>query len=160
MSLPLWTWSSFLLVIPLNACGGISQNSSAALSTVSDPGEDCMSAAATERSPQPDTPDRISVSHILVRHNNLERAQGATRTPQEACLYALEALQALQSGTSWLDAVNEFSDSGKGTQGALGRVELGDLDSDFGNAAFALSLDELSYVVESSRGYHIIVRTE
>jgi hypothetical protein len=90
----------------------------------------------------------------------LARPEGATRSREEACLYALNALQQVQSSGDWDASVEEYSDSGKAARGDLGRVSIDELEGPFGNAAFALEVDQLSYVVESDRGFHIILRTE
>jgi len=119
-----------------------------------------LAHAAAERTPPANAPERIEVSHILVRHAELERPEGATRSPEDACLRALEARAALQGGESWNAAVEQFSDSGVSTHGDLGRISQQEVTPSFGNAAFSLEVDELSYVVESDRGFHIILRTE
>jgi parvulin-like peptidyl-prolyl isomerase len=49
----------------------------------------------------------------------------------------------------------KFSDS---KSSSLGRVALEDLSPGFAEAAFALDVDTVSYVVESDRGFHIILR--
>ena len=49
---------------------------------------------------------------------------------------------------------------GLATGGALGSVSKSDLDPTFANAAFSLDVNELSHVVETDRGFHVIVRTE
>jgi hypothetical protein len=115
-----------------------------------------MEEAAAERSPGEDAPGRIEVSHILVRHAELEDPRGATRSPGQACLRALEALKALEGGADWAETVAEYSDS---KSDSLGRISPDDVSPSFGNAAFALDVDQLSYVVESDRGYHVILRT-
>jgi hypothetical protein len=107
-----------------------------------------------------DMPEVITISHILVRHAELERPQGATRAPGEACLRALSALTDLQGGMAWDDAVKKYSDEKGANAGDLGRVRRDDLDPAFADAAFALDVDQLSYVVESKRGMHIIVREQ
>lgn len=108
-----------------------------------------------------DAPEKIGISHILVRHAELDDPGGATRNREEACLLALQALEALQTGRStWDEAVEKYSDSGKDTAGDLGRVSRDELTPRFGDAAFSLAENELSYVVESDRGYHIVLRTD
>lgn len=119
-------------------------------------GAQCLADAAAEYSPPPDAPARIEVSHILVRHVDLTDAKGATRSKEAACLRALSALQALrESKTDWKEAVATFSDS---PEDSLGRVAFDELNPRFASAAFALDVDELSYVVETDRGFHIILR--
>jgi peptidyl-prolyl cis-trans isomerase NIMA-interacting 1 len=122
--------------------------------------EQCVHDAAIEREPQPNPPTKVVVSHILVRHADLDRPLGAKRTRQQACRRALEALHALKGGMSWAEAVRKYSDAPGPDDGALGEVTKEGLDPAFAGAAFALEVDELSYVVESKRGYHVILRNE
>jgi parvulin-like peptidyl-prolyl isomerase len=75
-------------------------------------------------------------------------------------LKALAALSALKSSGDWDQVVDDFSDSGKSTHGALGRIGRQDVTTTFADAAFALEVDELSYVVETDRGFHVILRTQ
>ena len=95
-----------------------------------------------------------------MRHDGLERPQGATRSPEEACLHALKALEALQGGGEWDEVVQKYSDAAGATMGSLGYVSQTDVDAKFADAAFNLEVNELSYVVETDRGFHIILRTD
>jgi hypothetical protein len=122
--------------------------------------EQCVHDAAIAREPS-NPPTSIVVSHILVRHADLERPMGAQRTRQQACRRALEALHALKGGSmSWAEAVQKYSDAPGPNDGSLGQVTKETLDPAFWAAAFSLDVNELSYVVESKRGYHVILRTE
>jgi len=94
-----------------------------------------------------------------VRHKELARAEGATLTREEACLKALSALEALNSAVGWDEVVEQFSDSGKSNSGSLGTIQRDEVTGAFGDAAFDLDVDELSYVVESDRGFHVIWRS-
>jgi peptidyl-prolyl cis-trans isomerase NIMA-interacting 1 len=115
----------------------------------------CLADAEAMREPKPDAPEVIDVSHILVRHRDLKEPHGATRTREEACLRALDALQALQANGDWNAVALEYTDA---KNDVLGRVRADELTTEFANAAFALEPNELSYVVETSRGFHIILR--
>lgn len=148
-------------VLPLAlACSATPSKQAAAPEETAGPGAECLGHATAQRTPPADAPSSISVSHILVRHANLDRPEGATRSPEEACLRALEARAALENGETWNATVEKFSDSGLSTHGELGNIVKEDVTSSFGDAAFSLQIDELSYVVESDRGFHIILRTK
>jgi parvulin-like peptidyl-prolyl isomerase len=70
-------------------------------------------------------------------------------------LRALEALRALEGGASWSSAVADYNDA---ADDALGRVTREELTPSFAEAAFSLEVDQLSYVVETDRGFHVILR--
>ena len=120
-------------------------------------GARCMEDARVVPDSRPGMPLKIEVSHILVRHAELDDPRGATRTPEQACLRALEALHALEAGGDWAETVKRFSDSPNSSE--LGRVAPDDLAPGFSETAFTLDINQLSYVVESPRGYHVILRT-
>jgi hypothetical protein len=123
-------------------------------------GEQCLEDAATPRSLGPGAPTRIEVSHILIRHDGLARPRGATRSPEEACLAALDAIAELEAGADWEETVKKYSDAPGATMGSLGYVSQVDVGEKFANAAFSLEVNELSYVVETDRGFHVILRTD
>lgn len=154
-----WARSSLPLALAslLLACGpsGSASRDASAASSSSSAGEQCLADARAERHPPASAPDRISVRHILVRHRELTRPDGATRTPEEACVRALEALERLQAGTDWSAVVAQYSDA---KTDDLGEVSRDLLSPAFGNAAFELASGELSYVVETDRGFHVILR--
>lgn len=120
------------------------------------PGQECVADAGAWPEPSEGAPLRVEVSHILVRHAELEQSEGAERTREQACLRALEALHAVQGGLDWLDAVARYSDA---KSAELGRVSADELPRGFAETAFSLEVNQLSYVVESERGFHIILRT-
>lgn len=120
-------------------------------------GAACLADARPASELPRDAPARIEVRHILVRHSELSDPKGSSRSREAACLQALQALEALQSGTlDWDAAVTRFSDT---QEHDLGRVGIDDLNPDFAGAAFALEVDQLSYVTETDRGFHVILRT-
>lgn len=124
---------------------------------------ECLDAANREREPIADAPSRIGLKHILVRHRESRRADPSiTRSRGLACLRALDAIKALEAGGAWDEVVAEYSDEkGAATRGgSLGSVAREDLDPAFANAAFNLQVNELSYVVETPAGFHVILRVE
>lgn len=153
---PRWGLLSVLPCLVV-ACGpgGSATRTAGQESGSSSPAEQCLADARAERHPPSGAPDRIAVRHILVRHSELARPEGATRSPGEACLHALEALERLQAGAEWSAVVAQYSDA---KTDDLGEVSRDELSPAFGNAAFELASGELSYVVESDRGFHVILR--
>jgi peptidyl-prolyl cis-trans isomerase NIMA-interacting 1 len=157
-------WLAFLVAALFLGCGAGRGTEKGAGSSGKEPlsekAQACLRDARAPREAKPGGPEVIVVSHILVRHAELERPEGATRSPGDACLQALAALDALKGGLEWDEAVKKYSDEKGATAGLLGRVRRDDLEPAFADAAFALDVDQLSYVVESKRGFHIIVRKE
>lgn len=156
--------SSFALVLIVAGCGGSAPSPTAPGRPAEAPkdtaAERCLAEAAAPREPRADAPEKIAVSHILVRHRELARPEGATRSRGEACLRAQAARDELLAGGEWDAVFTKYGDAGQATSGKLGRVSKGELDATFANAAFALDAGELSHVVETERGFHVIARTE
>jgi peptidyl-prolyl cis-trans isomerase NIMA-interacting 1 len=151
----------WFLGLAIWGCGGTqTRETSAKGASGSNAEKDCLSAAASHSEPRADAPSHIVVSHVLVRHADLARPEGATRTRGQACLRALEALNNLKDGAEWADVVKGYSDAPGPNAGSLGRVTQEDLDPSFAAAAFSLDVNEISYVVESYRGFHVIIRKE
>ena len=152
------------IVVLAAACGASPEAPAKAPATTVGPqsaGEECLAAASAPRSAGEDAPESIEVSHILVRHRDLPRNR-EDRSREQACLRALQALEKLKAGSDFDSVVAEYSDE-KGASdrgGSLGRVTPDELNPAFAAAAFELAVDELSYVVESKSGFHIILRTD
>jgi NIMA-interacting peptidyl-prolyl cis-trans isomerase 1 len=157
-----WDCRWLAVVGVLISCGGSSEPAKSPKSQGAklSKGEQCLRDAAAPRDPPARAPDRIEVSHILVRHDALEDPRGATRSPEEACLRALEARKALEGGADWEKVVEKYSDAPGPTAGGLGYISPSDVEPPFANAAFGLEVNELSYVVQTKRGFHIIARTD
>jgi len=151
-----------LIIVATLGCGGVQQKNAASGggNAASSKEQDCLAAAASHAEPKANAPEKIAVSHVLVRHAELARPEGAKRTRGQACLRALEALNALKDGVTWDETVETYSDAPGPNHGALGRVSKEELDPSFAAAAFSLDVNEISYVVESYRGFHVILRTD
>ena len=103
------------------------------------------------------------MKHALVKYAGAKRAAPTvTRTREEACLRALEARSKLQQGASFTDVVKEYSEEpGAATrEGSLGSIERSQMVPPFADAAFELARGEVSQVVETDFGFHVILRTE
>lgn len=105
----------------------------------------------------------VGASHILVAYKDADRAsEGVTRSKVEARELAEDVLRSIkEDGLPFEEAVDFHSDdeASKATRGALGNFEHGVMTEAFSNAAFAIDVGEISDVVETPRGFHIIKRT-
>jgi NIMA-interacting peptidyl-prolyl cis-trans isomerase 1 len=175
------TWASRLvLVTPLFvmttatslACGGCGGGAPAASAipagggggTSSDaPAERCLAVAGAKRARRPDEPAKVTAQHVLVKYAGAKKAPPTvTRTREQACLRAEEARAKLEQGSSFADVVNGYSEEpGAATRGgSLGPIERAHVVPPFADAAFELRAGEVSHVVETDYGFHIILRTE
>ncbi len=109
-------------------------------------------------------PEWIRAQHILVAYGGAQKSpKKVTRTKEEARLRAEEARAKAASGAfEFADLARIYSDdpSGQDREGMLGRIEPKDVVKEFADVAFALEVDELSKVVETPFGFHVIKRTQ
>ena len=107
--------------------------------------------------------ERIRAKHILVAYRGaLRAAPSIVRSREEAYARAHEALNRAQNGDAFETLVEEYSDDlGSAARGGdLGEFGRQDMVAEFSDAAFKLKPGELSDVVESQFGFHVILRTE
>ncbi|AKT39125.1 uncharacterized protein CMC5_032720 [Chondromyces crocatus] len=74
----------------------------------------------------------------------------------------LEARGKLQEGADFDALVSDYSDEAGAASraGSLGSIERGDVLPPFADAAFELEANQVSDVVETKYGFHLILRTE
>lgn len=103
---------------------------------------------------------QIRASHILLMYKGSMRST-ATRSKDEA-LASIQALKAeIAGGGDFASLAREHSDCPSGEEGGdLGHFPKGAMVPEFDKAAFALEPGQLSDVVETAFGYHLIQRTE
>lgn len=104
-------------------------------------------------------PAQVKVSHILLGKRGMSEEEKA-----EAKKKAEEVLvEVKKEGADFAALANEYStcQSGKRSGGDLGYfAKNGPMDPTFTEAAFALKTGEISDVVETQFGYHIIMKTD
>ena len=102
----------------------------------------------------------ISASHILLMHSEVPEAE--TDRPWEEAKAAMERLRVklVDGEVAFDEAARILSECPSGAEGgALGEFPRGVMVDSFEKAAFALEVGELSDVVETPFGFHLIQRT-
>lgn len=108
-------------------------------------------------------PKQVGAKHILVMHaQSKSKPEGVTRTREQARARAAEALAKIRAGAEFDASVKEYTDEPGGAErnGDLGVFERTAMVKSFSDAAFALSVGQVSELVETVYGFHIIKRTE
>jgi hypothetical protein len=111
--------------------------------------------------PQVKLGERIEASHILFAYQGSPGVPPeVTRSKEQARQQAESVLQQIRKGANFADLARRLSDdpSSKNAGGSLGSFARTDMNTPFATAAFALKPGELSGVVESQFGFHIIKR--
>ena len=111
--------------------------------------------------PKAETPEEIAARHILIAYKGAERSE-AKRTKAEAKALAGEVLaKARGDGADFAGLAKKHSDGpSKEKGGDLGIFKKGAMAPAFEEAAFKLKVGEISDVVETPFGFHIIKRTK
>lgn len=98
----------------------------------------------------------ITVQHILIKTYSLnetgERVPYSEQAKSEAYQRACEALQRAQNGEEFVGLIAEYNEDSNSSY-SFGK---GTMDAAFEEAAFNLGTDEISDIVETQHGYHII----
>lgn len=106
----------------------------------------------TYRDSLPVMKEAVKISHILVNVEPSETAVAAARKQAE------EVLKQLHKGADFAELAIQYSqDPGSASRGGdLGRLQRGDLVKEFEEVAFQLEPGEISEIVQSKFGLHII----
>ncbi|HVY27415.1 MAG TPA: peptidylprolyl isomerase [Polyangiaceae bacterium] len=118
-------------------------------------------AAAPTPPPAPEL--RIGASHVLIQYKgSLRAAPTVTRSKDEAKKLAADISAKAKKGQDFAALAKQYSDEpgAKDRAGSLGKFGKGQMVKPFEDAAFALKPGEVSGVVETDFGFHVIKRTE
>lgn len=149
---------------PASSSLPLMQTGSVLVPTASPP---AASSAAPASSPAPSAaeaaPTVIAAQHILVAYKGAKGApKNVTRSKADAKKRAEEVLERIKKGEDFSALVKTFSEDPGSVDrmGSVGKFERGKMVKPFSDAAFALKVDEVSGVVESEFGFHIIKRNQ
>ncbi len=102
---------------------------------------------------------QIRASHILLMYDGSMHSE-ATRSKAEAQALIKDIKEQINKGANFAKMAIEYSDCPSGREGGdLGEFGRGQMVGEFEAAAFGLELDQISDVVETPFGYHLIQRT-
>lgn len=111
-------------------------------------------------------PAKVQCSHLLVKHKGSRRAsswreENITRSKDEAIDILKGYLEKINSGEATLaELASKYSDCSSAKRGGdLGPFGRGSMQKPFEDAAFALAVGELSDIVDTDSGVHLILRT-
>lgn len=107
--------------------------------------------------------DMYGAKHLVVQYKGSARAPATvTRSKEEAKARADEALKKIKAGSKFEEVVGDYSDEpgAKDRGGDLGKFRKGTFDPKFVEAVEKLKVGDVSDVVETPFGYHVILRTQ
>jgi len=116
--------------------------------------------------PPPSAPapeEQVGAAHVLIAYKGaLRAAPTITRSKDDAQKLANKIQAQAKSGADFGALAEKYSDdpSAKARKGSLGKFGRTTMVKPFADAAFALKPGEISSVVETPFGFHVIKRTE
>lgn len=123
---------------------------------ISDPTEEEMRAHFKEHEKEYVKSDRAQVQHILIKPDSDSEADKGTARSR-----LMEVRRSIEEGANFADQAAAYSEcpSGKKTGGSLGWISKGMAAPELDKAIFSLEIGELSDIVESQLGLHILKKT-
>jgi hypothetical protein len=149
---------------PLPPEGATSTTTTTTTTTTVEPGK--TAAKDPQKDPpaeEAQPPKRIGARHVLVQWMGADKAPSSVvRSKEQARAIAEEVLRRAKAGEDFARLAVEYSDEpGAGNRGgSLGRFGKGQMVGQFETVAFKLKVNEISEIVETGFGYHVIQRTE
>ena len=102
--------------------------------------------------------DAILASHILIMYQGSSRS-AASRSKEEARSLIAQVKKKFDAGGDFEALAQAHSDCASASRGGdLGLFGRGEMVPAFDDAAFALEMDEMSDIVETDFGFHVIWR--
>jgi parvulin-like peptidyl-prolyl isomerase len=157
---------SLALSLGLGACASLTEPGNGAPPPAA---EEAAAEKAPAPTPAPTAPTppaeepKVAASHVLIQYKGSMRAGASvTRSKEEAKKLATEIAQKAKKGQDFAGLAKQYSDEpgAKDRAGSLGKFARGMMVKPFADAAFALKPGEISGVVETDFGFHVIKRTE
>jgi len=113
---------------------------------------------------------QVQASHILVKHQGSRRPASwrdpdgkeiKLKTKQQAIEQLTKIRASIVAGEkNFADVARQLSDCGSAQKGGdLGRFGPGEMQKPFEDATYALKVGEMSGIVDTDSGVHIILRT-
>jgi parvulin-like peptidyl-prolyl isomerase len=124
---------------------------------------DRASFVKNTENPEVVLPDEVAASHILISYKGADRADAKIKRGKQAAKKEAERIRnlILNDGKDFADMAKQHSDGPSGPKGGdLGKFKFEVMAKPFSEAAFALEVGEVSEVVETGFGFHVIKRTE
>jgi parvulin-like peptidyl-prolyl isomerase len=166
--------SRLLWLALLGLAAGCDSSSSSPASSAAPPPASPPSAAAPSAAPAPPAstaaaapdappPTTVAAQHILVAYKGAKGApKTVTRSKADAKKRAEEVLAHVRAGEDFTELVKTYTDDPGSAErlGSVGKFTREKMDKAFSDAAFALKVDEVSGVVETPFGFHLIKRNQ
>jgi len=118
--------------------------------------------ASASAAPKP-PPESIACQHVLIAYKGAKNAPpNVTRTKAQAKARAEEVLAKARAGEDFAALAQTYSDDQGSRErlGSAGKFKRDGMVKPFSDAAFALQVDQISDVVETPFGFHVIKRNQ
>ena len=108
-----------------------------------------------------ETPERVKASHILLKTQSADPNADPEQVKQQALAKVQDLLIQIKQGADFVTLAKEHSEGPSAPKGGdLGFFGAGQMVKPFEQAAFALKVGQVSDIVETRFGYHIIKLTD